>query len=208
MAFLLSGVVFGLSAGIAPGPLLTLVISETLRYDLKAGIKVAIAPILSDVPIVVASLFVIQQIADVATVYGILSLLGSAFIGYLAVENFRTAHVTLALKQAEPQSIRKGIVTNVLNPHPYMFWLTIGAPTVLSAHQQSWMLSTLFITVFYLCLVGSKIMLAVLVARSRTFFQGRPYKITMQLLGIALLVFAILFVRDGLTYLGLNPLAP
>lgn len=208
MAFFLSGVVFGLSAGIAPGPLLTLVVSETLRYDLKAGIKIAIAPILSDVPIVAASLFVLQQLPDVNMMYGILSLLGAVFIGYLAIENFRTANVTLTLVQEPPQSIRKGIVTNVLNPHPYMFWLTIGAPTVLSAHQESWMLSTLFITAFYGCLVGSKIVLAVLVARSHTFFQGRPYKITMQLLGIALLMFAILFAWDGLTYLGLNPLAP
>lgn len=207
MTFFLSGLVFGLSAGIAPGPLLTLVISETLRFDLKAGIKVAIAPLLSDVPIVVASLFVLQQLPDVNTVYGILSLLGAVFIGYLAVENFRTANVTLSFDQEPPQSIRKGIVTNVLNPHPYMFWLTIGAPTVLSAHQQSWMLSTLFIIAFYGCLVGSKIVLAVLVARSRMFFQGRAYKVTMQLLGIALIVFAVLFAVEGLKHLGVQPIA-
>ncbi len=24
-------------------------------------------------------------------------------------------------------SVKKGIITNLLNPHPYMFWLLVGA---------------------------------------------------------------------------------
>ncbi|MBT4876955.1 MAG: LysE family translocator, partial [Desulfobacula sp.] len=43
--YLTIGMVLGLSAGLAPGPLLTLVISETLLHDIRAGIKVAMAPL-------------------------------------------------------------------------------------------------------------------------------------------------------------------
>lgn len=49
--FLISGIIFGLSAGISPGPLLALVISETLKFGRKEGIKVAIAPLITDIPI-------------------------------------------------------------------------------------------------------------------------------------------------------------
>jgi len=35
LEFLISGVVFGLAAGIAPGPLLALAFSETLKYGKK-----------------------------------------------------------------------------------------------------------------------------------------------------------------------------
>ena len=45
--FLTLGTVLGLSAGLAPGPLLTLVISETLQHDIRAGIKVAVAPFIT-----------------------------------------------------------------------------------------------------------------------------------------------------------------
>ena len=39
---LLFGIVFGLAAGLSPGPLITLVVSETLKNGKKEGIKVAI----------------------------------------------------------------------------------------------------------------------------------------------------------------------
>jgi threonine/homoserine/homoserine lactone efflux protein len=39
-----TAVVFGLSAGLSPGPLLTLVIAETLKRGIAAGIRIAVAP--------------------------------------------------------------------------------------------------------------------------------------------------------------------
>ena len=44
--------VLGLAAGFAPGPLLVLVISETLQHSTRAGIKVAFAPVITDLAIV------------------------------------------------------------------------------------------------------------------------------------------------------------
>ena len=61
-SFLFSGVVFGLSAGLSPGPLLTLVISETLKHNAKEGIKVSIAPILTDLPIVMITILVLSRL--------------------------------------------------------------------------------------------------------------------------------------------------
>ncbi len=37
--FLVMGSLLGFSAGIAPGPLLTLVVSETLAHDVRSGIS-------------------------------------------------------------------------------------------------------------------------------------------------------------------------
>jgi hypothetical protein len=48
--FLTIGIILGLSAGFAPGPLLTLVISETLQHNINSGVKVALAPIITDLP--------------------------------------------------------------------------------------------------------------------------------------------------------------
>jgi threonine/homoserine/homoserine lactone efflux protein len=42
--FLGTGTLLGLAAGFAPGPLLVLVISETLKHNIKEGIKVSLAP--------------------------------------------------------------------------------------------------------------------------------------------------------------------
>ena len=48
---LTAGILLGLSAGFAPGPLLTLVIAQTLKHNVREGIKVALAPLISDFPI-------------------------------------------------------------------------------------------------------------------------------------------------------------
>lgn len=55
--FLTIGAALGLSAGLAPGPLLTLVISETLQHGVKSGVKVALAPVITDLPITLLTFF-------------------------------------------------------------------------------------------------------------------------------------------------------
>ena len=60
--YLTIGTVLGLSAGFAPGPLLTLVISETLQHDIKSGIKIALAPIITDLPIIILTLFILSKL--------------------------------------------------------------------------------------------------------------------------------------------------
>ena len=68
------GVVFGLAAGLMPGPLLALVIQQTLRHGPGEGIKVAAAPLLTDLPIVAAALFALDRLVDADGVLGAISL--------------------------------------------------------------------------------------------------------------------------------------
>lgn len=50
---------------------------------------------------------------------------------------------------------------------------------------------------FYLLLVGSKILLALLAARSRRFLAGRAYPAVMRALALLLGLFALLLFREG-----------
>lgn len=61
--FLSTGTLLGLAAGFSPGPLLVLVISETLRHSVKEGVKLSIAPIITDTPILLVALFVLTQLS-------------------------------------------------------------------------------------------------------------------------------------------------
>jgi hypothetical protein len=54
-----------------------------------------------------------------------------------------------------------------------------------------------FIGSFYVLLVGSKIFLAILVGKSRSFLQGNTYIFTMRLLGGVLIILAGVLFRDG-----------
>ncbi len=196
------GILLGLSAGIAPGPLLMLVISETLQHGSRAGIKVALAPVITDLPIILVTLLILAKLSSYQSVLGFISLAGSLFIMIAAYETIRTRPVELTLAGMQPGSFTKGILTNLLSPHPYLFWITVGAPLLHKSLNNGLAAFCAFIAGFYLCLVGSKIVLAVGVGRSRTLLSGSPYLYTMRLLGLLLLLFALLLLRDGLQLLG------
>jgi len=201
IASMVAGLVLGLSAGFSPGPLSFLLISQTLKHGTREGIKVSFAPLFSDAPIIVLTMLVLTQIAGSQTILGLLSIMGGMFLLYLAYESFRTSGIELGQRDA-PQSLTKGVVVNLLNPNPYVFWLTVGAPMVVKAWAETPAAAVGFIVSFYGCLVGSKLLLAVLVGKSRNWFMGKPYVYLMRVLGVLLALYALMLFKEGLGMLG------
>lgn len=194
--------VFGLSAGLTPGPLMTLVITETLKQGVPAGVRIAVAPLITDPFIIVGSLLLLATFAHAMVFVGVVALLGGLFIAWMGYENitFCGAEASTTISQTSP--LRTGVVANLLNPNPYLFWLTVGGPLILKASHSSLMSAALFLTIFYGCLVGSKILVAAAVGRSRQFLQSKTYIWIIRALGILLAVFAWFFFKEGLRYLG------
>jgi threonine/homoserine/homoserine lactone efflux protein len=106
------------------------------------------------------------------------------------------------MDKAKARSLQKGIITNFLSPHPYLFWITVGSPIVIKAYNINPLAAVLYIAGFYICLVGSKIIVAIVVDKSKTFLNSRAYVYVIRFLGLALIVFAVIFVRDGLRLFG------
>lgn len=198
LASALSGCVLGLSAGAAPGPLLTLVITETLTYGPRAGIRVALAPVLSDPPIILLCALVLAELSRFHTALALVSLAGGLVVLGLAQDAWRAEPPRLGDAPARSFSLRKGVITNVLNPHPYIFWISVGAPLLVRGWRQHGLADpALFLTGFYTGLVGSKVVIALLTARSRAFLHGRAYALLLKLLALALAAFGIFFLRDA-----------
>lgn len=199
LSFLGAGTVMGLAAGLSPGPLLAMVVTQSLRHGTLEGVKTAFAPLLSDLPIVLAATILLRGIAEDGPLLGLVSLAGAAFLVYLGVEGLRAGgfEVDAAANRA-PRSLVSGTLVNLLNPQPYLFWLTVGAPTVLRGLEQGWLPPVLFVGAFYLCLVGSKVALALLAGRSRAFLTGRAYRHVLRGLGAILLLFAAGLLVDAL----------
>ena len=203
LAFLITGTILGLSAGIAPGPLLALVISETMEHGVSSGVKIAFAPILTDLPIILLTLLILAELSHFENILGIISIIGGCFILYLGVENLRTQGVDFDLNKITPKSLQKGILANILSPHPYLFWFSVGGPTTIKAFDLSLLAAISFIVSFYVLLVGSKAVLAIFVGKSRSFLLGEKYIFTMRLLGFVLVILAGFLFQDGLQLLGI-----
>lgn len=198
IAFLSVGVALGLYAGFSPGPLLTLVISQTIKHGPKEGVKVAVAPIITDFPIILVSTLLLARLSNYESVLGVVSILGGIFLVYLAYVSMRTKGVKVNIDEEVPYSFMKGAIVNALNPHPYVFWVTIGAPIIIKSLAESYIAPVLFVGSFFGCLIGSKVLLVVIAGKSRHFLTGRSYLYIMRALGIVLLFFAFVLFKDGL----------
>ena len=200
LEFFIAAAVFGLSGGLSPGPLLALVVSETLARGRSAGLAVSMSPLITDGPAIAAAVLLLGRIENSEPALGIVSIAGGALLTAYGIAGLRGAELEVEESEVDRKvwaSLGKGVAVNFLNPNPYLFWLTIGTPILLRAHAKSWAASVGFLVVFYLCLVGSKCVLTVLVARSRAVLRGRAYIIVNRILAVVLLVFAVHFIRDG-----------
>lgn len=199
----LSGAALGFWAGVSPGPLLALVITETLRHGIGAGWRVALSPLVTDLPIIVVSTLALAGVAQFEGALGAVSLCGAVLLGWLAFEAFHASPPEVADALGASRSLRKGVVTNLLNPHPYLFWLSVGAPLLVSAHAEHGAAGpALYLFAFYVALVGAKLVVALLTARSREFLTGPGYRWLMRVMALALAWFALGFARKGLVLMG------
>jgi len=195
------GVVLGLYAGFAPGPLLTLTVSETLRHGIASGMKVAVAPIMTDLPIIILTVFVLSRFSGFHHVLGGISLLGGCFVLYLGYNSLRTKGVSIHLEEKGPGSLAKGILVNALNPHPYLFWFSVGGPIIIQGMGQGRAGPLVFVGSFFTLLIGSKATLALLVGRFKSFLTGKLYIYVMRFLGLIMCALAVALFREGLKLL-------
>ncbi|NWF86840.1 LysE family translocator [Candidatus Bathyarchaeota archaeon] len=201
--FLISGIVLGFVAGISPGPLLALVFSETLKQGKIEGIKVAVAPLITDLPIVLFVLFILLNLVRYNFVIGIISLFGAVFLVYLGVENLRVEIKELEAKLDKKNGLKRGIIVNLLNPNPYLFWFFIGGPIIFRSLEMRISTTALFIVGFYSLLIGSEIGVALIVDKSKSFIKSKYYIYIIRALGLTLMLFALFFVYEGLKLLSL-----
>ncbi|MCG7985165.1 MAG: LysE family transporter [Candidatus Thiodiazotropha lotti] len=199
---LTTGLILGISAGLAPGPLLTLVISETLQHNIGSGIRVALAPLITDLPIILVMLLIVNELSSVQPVLGLISLAGGCFVFYLGYQNILTKGVELDLQPKESRSLLKGVLANTLSPHPYLFWFSVGGPIVVKAMDSGIVAPLIFMFSFYTLLVGSKIVLAIAVGRSKQLLSGSLYLTMLRSLGLLLCVLALFLISDGFSLLG------
>ena len=199
MDVLATALALGFTAGISPGPLLTLVLSSTLERGFWAGVRVSIAPLLSDGPILAIALLVLKDLPS-AWLTGI-TLVGGLFVIWIGVQTVRSSRGELrtedAVRGGAAVDLRRGALVNVLNPHPWIFWLSVGGPLLVGTWRQAPALAIGFLAVFFTLLVGCKVALAWLTAAGRRFLTGRWYRLLLAGSGLLLIGLGAVLVGQG-----------
>lgn len=149
--YFLQGATLALSATIMPGPFQAFLISQALRNGWKRTLPAALAPLVTDGPIIALVLLVLTQTPQ--WFLDVLRIAGGLFILYLARGIFLTLKdKNMALEPSENvarQSFVRAVIMNALNPNPYIFWSVVAGPIVLSGWRESASLGMGFLAGFY-----------------------------------------------------------
>ncbi|MCK4767056.1 MAG: LysE family transporter [Desulfobacula sp.] len=149
------------------------------------------------------TVFILSRLSGFHGILGVISLVGGMLVLVMGIQGMKAKGVEIDIQKASPRSLTKGILVNMLSPHPYLFWLSVGAPTMTRANGKHVFAAAAFVISFYVLLVGTKIVLAILVGESKAFLKGRVYIYTMKFLGFALCTLAVFLFKDGFSLLGI-----
>lgn len=151
------GIVFGFAAAVQPGPFQTYLISQALLRGWQRTLVAALAPLVSDGPIIALCLLVLSQVPSWFQRF--LYLAGGLFLLYLAYGAYRSwKNFNPALPSTESgaqQSLLKAALMNALSPGPYIFWSLVTGPILLRGWRESPLQGMGFMLGFYLTMIFS-----------------------------------------------------
>ena len=196
--FLLQGASLGLTASISPGPLLIYLISQSLTGGWKRGAIVAIAPLVSDIPLIIVILVLLDHVTPFFL--RLISIVGGIYLIYLAWNLFKSWHQNRGLYLDEKSEFRhnlgRAILVNYLSPGPYMFWTLVNGPLLLQALHVSIMHGIVFLISFYALFIGSMITLVSIFSQAQRF--GQRLVRTLSLLSVLILsIFGVILIYRG-----------
>lgn len=155
LEYILIGGGFALAAAIQPGPLQAYLLSSVLQKGWQRTLPAAFAPVVSDGPIALLTLFVITRLPNWMSI--VLQGAGGLFLIYLAWRSFVQWRSAVEFDSASgdslPRTLLQAAMVNVLNPNPYLGWSLVLGPAFLDAWGQSPTNAAALIIAFYATIV-------------------------------------------------------
>jgi threonine/homoserine/homoserine lactone efflux protein len=183
--YILQGIGYGFSAAVIPGPFQTFVISQTLTRGWKKLLPAALAPLISDGPIIILCLFVLNQVP--IWFQRFLYIAGGVFILYLAFgayKSWRDFDPNLSQMDSGTQrSLSKAVLMNFLSPGPYIYWSLVTGPILLRGWREMPGNGLGFLAGFYVTIISTLVGIILLFGFARELGP----KVNRALIGISVI---------------------
>ncbi len=183
--YLLQGIGYGFIAAVQPGPFQTYLISQTLLKGWRKTLPAALAPLLSDGPIITLCLLVLSQVP--LWFQRLLSVAGGVFVLYLAYGAYRSwmnFDSRIPSREMETrQSLLNAAMANALSPGPYLFWSLVTGPILIRGWRETPWHAISFMLGFYVTMVLILCTIIILFGAARQLGN----KVNRALLGISVI---------------------
>jgi threonine/homoserine/homoserine lactone efflux protein len=160
----------------------------------------AMAPLVSDTPVILLSLVALRQVPE--SFLTVLTLAGGIFIVFLGIRTIAEARNITGGEEAEGAGggdLLRAALVNLLNPHPWLFWITVGAPFLLQAWDDAPWRAVAFLLSFTGLLVGTKVVIAWAAAHGRRFMSASWYHLVIVGCGVLLVGLGLLLGMRALS---------
>jgi threonine/homoserine/homoserine lactone efflux protein len=157
LEYLFIGSGFAFAAAIQPGPLQVFLLSSVAQRGWKRTLPAACSPLLSDGPIALFVLFVLNRVPE--TMSQVLQAAGGVLLLYFAWTSYRQwrnqATPDFATNHSAPRTFIQAATVNFLNPGVYLGWSLVLGPAVLAAWAQSPANALVLLIAFYTTMVAT-----------------------------------------------------
>jgi threonine/homoserine/homoserine lactone efflux protein len=198
----------GFTGAMMPGPVTTLIVTETARRGFIAGPLITIGHALLELAMVVALVFGLGDLLKQNAVAGTIGLLGGLFLLWMGFDivrsawqgkvSFDTTRDVSASSSGNP--IIAGILTSVANPYWILWWATVGAAYLITFRA----FGIVGIVAFYF---GHTLadwvwnnVVAFVVATGRRVMTDRMYRGILVVCGAFLIALSFYFVSVGINF--------
>ena len=202
LPYLILGAAYAFAAAVQPGQFQAYLISQTIANGWRRTVPAALAPILSDVPIICLVLLVLTRVPPLFV--HLLQVAGGLFLLYLASGALRASRNDQQMLTAPPapahRTVLKAALVNLLNPNPYLAWALVMGPLLLEAWRQAPAHGIALVVAFYLTMVSVTGAIVILCAAARSF-GPRVARVLLGISALALCCFGLYQLWSGSTAL-------
>lgn len=214
--------VVGLSGAMAPGSLLVVVVTETVRKGFWAGPVALIGHAVTEITMVALLALGLGKLLSYQSALGVIGLVGGLMLFWFGWGTWKTARsATLSLDAGagdKPAAGRSdagkpgargkgmlstafaGMVASVSNPYWVLWWATIGAAYVASGMKYG----PVGPATFFLGHIASDtawyVLVSLAVATGTRFFNDKVYRGVLYACGAFLFLFGAYFLKLGWTF--------
>lgn len=194
---------FGVGAALSVGPVFVTILGEAASRGFRPALGVILGSATADLVLLVPALAFGWLVSLAARAAVVVNVIGAAFFAYLAVRAARDARRLWRSGGAAPDrgwAFATGLVSNLVNPLTWIFWLATGTPMMLRADRLGGAAGiALWVLAWFLTASGVEAAIALPVALARRSIRGRGQAV---LTGVSAVFFAALAVSTAARAMG------
>jgi threonine/homoserine/homoserine lactone efflux protein len=194
----------GFSAAAMPGPFQAFLIETATRRGHRAAALAALAPLLSDGPIILIATLLLSRLPG--WTLPLLRLVGGAYVLYLGISAlwaWRRERRRTRTHQDAPSphtSALQAATINLLSPGVYLYWGTVSGPLLVEGWHHHPLSGVAFLALFYGVMLLASQALVLAVAKLAAISD----RLTRAIQAISILLmcgFAVVYLWQGVTAL-------